>query len=139
MELEIDIKIYLQYTLQSGFKIKESKDSGMSKFCRLEYPILNLTIYYDRFEYFAIIEYNEEKYNVVHLANFLNRKKPKYKFFDFGFETREIDAERFLTQLDVIMKSDFDNILDFLFNLSTEKQAEFDQYCEKINMELRGW
>ena len=111
----------------------------MFKFCRLEYPILNLIVYYDRFEYFANIEYNEEKYNVIHLANFQNEKEPEYKFFDFGFKPRELDAKRFLSQLDVIIKSDFDSILDFLFNLSTEKQSEFDQYCEKKNMELRGW
>ncbi len=139
MELEIDIKIYLKFTLENGFKITESKDFGMAKVCRLEYPILNMEICYDRFEYYATIEYNEKNYNVVHLANFLNKEKPKYKFFDFGFETREIDAERFLTQLDEIMKSNFDNVLDFLFKLSAEKQAEFDNYCEKINTELRGW
>ena len=139
MELEIDIKIYLKHTLENGFKITESKDYGMAKSCKLEYPILNMEIVYDRFDYYATIVYNEEKYNVVHIANFLNDKKVKYEFFDFGFETREIDAERFLTQLDKIMKSDFDNILDFLFNLTTEKQTEFNEYCEKINLELRGW
>lgn len=139
MELEINVKIYLKHTLENGFKIAESKDFGMAKYCRLEYPILNLEILYDRFDYYATIEYNEEKYDVIHLANFLNDKKAKYKFFNFEFETREIDAERFLTQLDRIMKSDFDNILDFLFNLTTEKQTEFDKYCEKINLKLRGW
>ena len=139
MELEIDIKIYLKSTLESGFKIIESKDLGMAKFCRLEYPILSMEILNDRFDYNATIEYNDKKYNVIHLANFLNGKKSKYTFYDFGFETREINAKKFLTQLDGIMKSEFDNILDFLFKLSTEKQAEFDNYCEKTNMELRGW
>ena len=139
MELEIDIEIYMKFTLENGFKITESKDFGMAKSYRLEYPILNMEILYDRFEYYSTIEYHEEKYNVIHLANFLNDKKPKYSFFDFEFETREIDAERFLTQLDGIMKSDFDDILDFLFSLSTEKQSEFDEYCKKTNMELKGW
>lgn len=139
MELEIDIKIYLKSAFENGFKIAESKDYGMAKFCRLKYPILNLVVYYDRFEYFAEIEYNNKKYNVVHLANFLNDRKLKYKFFDFGFETRNIDAERFLTQLDEIMKSDFDNILYFFFNLTNEQQTEFDKYCEKTNLDLTGF
>lgn len=139
MEFEVDIKIYLKSTLESGFKISESKDLGMAKYCRLEYPILNMEIWNDRFDYNATIEYNEEKYNVIHLANFLNDRKTKYTFYDFGFETREIDAKRFLTQLDEIIKLEFDNILDFLFNLTKEKQTEFDKYCEKTNLELRGW
>ena len=139
MELEIDIKIHLKSAFENGFKITESKDFGMAKFCRLEYPILNLEVWYDRFEYYATIDYADKKYNAVHLANFLSDKKVKYEFFDFGFETRNIDAERFLTQLDEIIKSDFDNILDFLFNLSNEKQTEFDNFREKTNMELRGW
>jgi hypothetical protein len=135
MDLEIDIKTYLKSVLENGFKISESKDFGMAKFCRLEYPILNMEIWYDRFDYYATIEYNDEKYNVIHLANFLNDKITKYKFYDFGFETRNIDAERFLTQLDEIIKSEFDNILDFLFNLSKDKQSEFDKYCEKTNLD----
>lgn len=139
MELEIDIKIYLKSALENGFKIVESKDLGMAKFCRLEYPILNMEIWNDRFDYNATIEYNNEKYNIIHLANFLNDKKTKYIFYDFGFETRNIDAERFLTQLDGIIKSDFDNILYFFFNLTNEQQTEFDKYCEKTNLELRGW
>ena len=139
MELEIDIKIYLKSTLENGFKITESKDLGMAKFCRLEYPILSMEIWNDRFDYSATIEYNDEKYNVIHLANFLNGKNAKYAFYNFGFETRNIDAERFLTQLDKIIKTDFDNILNFFFNLTTEKQTEFDKYCEKTNLVLRGW
>ena len=92
MELEIDIKIYLKSTLESGFKITESKDLGMAKFCRLEYPILSMEIWNDRFDYDATIEYNEQKYNIIHLGNFLNEKKAKYIFYDFGFETREINV-----------------------------------------------
>lgn len=139
MELEVNINIYLKSALKSGFKISESKDLGMAKYCRLEYPILNMEIWNDRFDYNASIEYKDEKYNVIHLANFMDDKKAKYIFYDFGFETREIDAKRFLTQLDEIIKLEFDNILDFLFNLTKEKQAEFDKYCEKTNLELRGW
>ena len=67
------------------------------------------------------------------------KKKAKYIFYDFGFETREINAKRFLTQLDELMKSDFDNILDFLFNLTTEKQTEFEKYCEKTNLDATGF
>ncbi|PVW13910.1 hypothetical protein [Marixanthomonas spongiae] len=139
MELEIDIKIYLKSAFESGFKIVESKDLGMAKFCRLEYPILNMEIWNDRFDYDATIEYNDQKYNVIHLANFLNEKKGKYIFYDFGFETREINAKRFLTQLNEIMISEFDIFLDFLFNLTTEKQAEFEKYCEKTNLEANGF
>jgi hypothetical protein len=139
MGLEIEIKLSLKSTLESGFKIVETKDLGMAKYCRLEYPILNMEIWNERFDYNATIEYNDEKYNVIHLANFLNDKKTKYIFFDFGFETREIDAKRFLTQLDEIIKLEFDNILDFLFTLTRKNQSEFDKYCEKTNLELRGW
>ena len=59
MELEIDIKIYLKSAFENGFKIVESKDLGMAKFCRLEYPILNMEIWNDRFDYDATIEYND--------------------------------------------------------------------------------
>ncbi|MGG5487112.1 hypothetical protein [Gaetbulibacter sp. PBL-D1] len=139
MELEIDIKIHLKSTLESGFKIAESKDLGMAKFCRLEYPILNMEIWNDRFDYDASIEYDNQKYNVIHLANFLNDKNEKYVFYDFGFETKEINAKRFLTQLDGLIKSEFDKILDFLFNLTTEKQTEFEKYCEKTNLDATGF
>ena len=139
MDLEIDIKIYLKFTLENGFKILELKDFGMAKSCRIKYPILDLVVFFDRFEYDAIIEYGKERYNVIHIANFLNDKKLKYKFFDFGFETKEIDAKRFLTQLDEIMKIEFDDILNFLFNLNIQKQNEFDKYCGKTNLNTTGF
>lgn len=44
MELEIEIKTYLKSALKKGFKITESKDLGMGKYCRLEYPVLSIEI-----------------------------------------------------------------------------------------------
>jgi len=139
MELLIDIKINLKFTLENGFEISETKDFGMAQFCLLKYPILSMEIWKDRFDYYATINYNEEKYNVIHIANFLNDKEYKYRFLDFGFETREVDAKRFLTQLDEIIRVEFDKILEFLFNTSPEKQNDFDNYCENTNAKLRGW
>ncbi|SDR65918.1 hypothetical protein [Christiangramia echinicola] len=139
MEFIIDIKLNLKFTLENGFEISETKDFGMAQFCLLKYPILDLEIWKDRFDYNAIIAYNEEKYNVIHIANFLNDKEIKYSFFDFGFETREIDAKRFLTQLDQIIRVEFDKILEFLFIISPQKQNDFDRYCEETNAKLKGW
>mgnify|MGYP006294341689 CR=1 FL=1 len=139
MELEIDIRVHLKSAFKSGFKIVESKDLGMAKYCRLQYPILNLEVWNDRFDYNANLEYDEDKFNIIHLANFINDKRTKYIFFDFDFKTRNTDAERFLTQLDDIIKTEFDNILHFLFNLTNDKKNEFYKYCEKRNLELRGW
>ncbi|SDR65806.1 hypothetical protein [Christiangramia echinicola] len=139
MELLVDIEINLKFTLTNGFKISDSKDFGMAQLCVLEYPILKIEIWKDRFDYNAIMNYNEEKYNVIHLANFLNNKEIKYMFCDFEFKTREIDAKRFLQQLDKIIEDEFDKILEFLFTLSPEKQTDFNKYCEKTNANLRGW
>ena len=138
MHLEIDIKTYLKTAFKFGFVLVESKDMGMSEYCILEYPILKLEITHDRFDYFALIRYGNEGFDLNHLANYINNNS-NYEFFKFGFETREIDAKRFLQQIDTILKVEFDKILDFLFNMNSDVKNKFFNYCQIENSKGRDW
>jgi len=134
MNFDIDIQVYLKYPLNNGFEISEYKNYGMSEYCKLEYQILSLEIWRDRIDYYSSIIFNNNNYNTIHLANFLNDKISKYEFIDFSFETINVDSERFLTLLNQIIESEFDNILNFLFNITDEKYNDFIEYCEKSSM-----
>ena len=138
MNLDIDIKTYLKFAINNGFIISEYKNHEMAEFCRLDYSILTLDIWRDRIDYYADIVYDGQHFNTTHLANFINKTK-KYEFINFSFETEYVDAKKFLTLLNQIMESEFDIFLEFLFNLTTEKRTEFVEYCEKVNLETRGW
>lgn len=50
LELEIDIKTFLRPALDNGFTITESRYLGLRKYCKLEYPVLSMTIWKDRFD-----------------------------------------------------------------------------------------
>ena len=134
MNFDIDIQVYLKYPLNNGFEISEYKNYGMSEYCKLEYPILSLEVWRDRIDYYSNIIFNKKYYNTIHLANFINDKTSKYEFIDFSFETINVDCERYLTLLNQIIESEFDNILDFLFNITNEKYNDFIEYCENSSM-----
>ena len=138
MHLEIDIKTYLKTAFNIGFVLVESKDMGMSEYCILEYPILKLEITHDRFDYFALIRYENEGFDLIHLANYINNNS-NYEFFKFGFETREIDGKKYLQQIDTILKLEFDKILGFLFNMNASAKNNFFKYCEAENSKERDW
>ena len=134
MNFDIDIQVYLKYPLNNGFEISEYKNYGMSEYCKLEYPILSLEVWRDRIDYYSNIIFNKKYYNTIHLANFINDKTSKYEFIDFSFETINVDCKRYLTLLNQIIESEFDNILDFLFNITNEKYNDFIEYCENSSM-----
>ncbi|WMI68185.1 hypothetical protein [Mangrovimonas sp. YM274] len=131
MLLNIDVKTYLKYPLKNGFELNSYTDHGMAENCRLTYPILSLDIWRDRTDYSATIIYDENYFNVIHLANFINGNLKYLSMKPTG--TEHVDARQYLTLINEIFEKEFDKILDFLFQLTDSKKEEFNAYFNGKN------
>ena|SRR5690606_25013621 len=137
MLLNIDVKTYLKYPLANGFKMTDYTDHGMAESCRLQYPILTLDIWRDRIDYTATIVFNDNYFDIVHLANFINGNSDYKTKGPTG--TEHVDVERYLTLVNKIFEKEFDKILEFLFQLTDKKKSEYNSYFEEIINKDRGY
>ena len=140
MSWEITININSNFALSNGFEIVESKVEGMFKSCRFKYgQVFELIYWYEKGPIHADFLINKKKLDLIHIANFVNNKSPKYNFPDFYWKNRTDSDSKYIKYYDSILAKELDNILDYLFKLDDKKWIEFKKYYQSENLRLTGF
>ncbi|MBU3823149.1 hypothetical protein KO566_13885 [Flavobacteriaceae bacterium XHP0103] len=135
----ITIKTNSDFAINNGFNIIEADENGMFKSCRLKYgQVFDLEYYYEKGPVHADIIFDGKRMDLIHSANFVNGKKPKYEFPKFYWKKRTDSDAEYIKYYDQILSHELDKILEWIFKLNNQQWTEFKNYSGNENLRLTG-